>query len=303
MSRRLFLILSALLPTACATTGAVPRVDLAPAREAVEAARKAGAPERAAEPFGRAQSHLSEAESLTSPGPGDAADRARQAQALAQVATAEAVCARDMAWLATPGQQGQASAAPADADKQVARLHRAEEEQRRLEERVSLLQRELELSETEVARTKARLKGSETKAEASSTIAEARILLRRMADERGRAPALARANELLTKAEQALKEDNYGAASYFALRAQEVATRTPEQQATAASSDAERPAPRKSYQVSSAVANIRKGPSTMDPVVGSAPKGATLEASAIRGEWIKVSYGSVAGWVHRSLVQ
>jgi hypothetical protein len=78
----------------------------------------------------------------------------------------------------------------------------------------------------EVIRTKARLQGIETKAEASSAIAEARILMTRL-DARDRA-TLSRCQELLDKAEQQINENNFGAAVFFARKAQDIATKARE---------------------------------------------------------------------------
>lgn len=301
--RRPWLLLVLAVPLgACATVGgAPPKVDLGPAREAVEAARQAGAAERAAEAFGRAQGHLNEAEALAS-SPG--ADKRRQAETLARVTIAEAQCS---AAIARAGQQQSTVAATQsqEAEKLTVRLRKSEEDQRKAEEKAAGLQRELDLAETEVIRTKARLKGIETKAEASSAIAEARILTRRLGDEKGRAADLARCQQALAKAEDLLKQDNYGAAIFFAQKAQEIALKTREggESRPPSLAEVEQPAPQRSYRVKAASANIRKGPSTSETVVGKAPKGAALEASVVRGDWVKVTYGELTGWVYRSLLE
>lgn len=221
-----------LLPAvACASAGGgsarrpgLRQVDLKPARAAIEEARRAGAPQRAADTFRQAEAHLKEAEGLAGRGP-VAADRAQRAEFLGRLATAEARCAMTLARLYVPGAAGD-KAARADDVEVAARLRRSEDERRRLEERVSLLQRELELTEMEVVRTKARLQGIETKAEASSAIAEARILMTRL-DARDRA-TLSRCQELLDKAEQQIGENNFGAAVFFARKAQDIATKSRE---------------------------------------------------------------------------
>jgi hypothetical protein len=276
-------------------------VDLAPARQALEEARQAGAPERAAETFTRAQGHLNEAEALVKAARGHgASEKARQAEWLARLAAVEARCAAALARLVD--ERGQAvdravSAATSDAERLTARLRRSEEEQRRLEERVALLQRDLEYTETEVIRTKARLKGIETKAEASSAVAEARILMRRLSDQRGPAAILARCQEQLARAEQLLQEENYGAAIFFAMKAQDSALKAHP------GDDASRPAVRSQYRVKATRANIRQGPSTSDSVVATAAKGTALTALAQRGEWLQVVHRGVTGWVHRSVVE
>ncbi|HSB61761.1 MAG TPA: hypothetical protein VLI67_08570, partial [Vicinamibacteria bacterium] len=197
-------------------------VDLGPARDALQEARHAGAPQRAAEAFRQAEAHLKEAEALGARG-GLTAARAQQAEFLGRLATAEARCATNLARLYP------AASARADDGDAASRLRRVEEERRRLEERAALLQRDLELTETEVVRTKARLEGAETKADASSAIAEARILVGRLdPDDRGTS---GRCLELLTKAEQQINEGNFGAAVFFARKAQEIAVRAREQPA------------------------------------------------------------------------
>ena len=141
------------------------------------------------------------------------------AAAEARGATAVARLAAEMKRAGvTPGATGDRSLA--------ARLRRAEEEQRQLEDRIELLQRDLEVTETELIRSKARLKGNETKAEASAAVAEAQILVGRLAQDRTSASTLARCNESLEKAEEQLGLGNYGAAIFFALKAQDTATRS-----------------------------------------------------------------------------
>ena len=208
---------------ACASAGgpAAARVDLAPARAAVEEARKAGAPEHAPDNFNRAQDALRQAEALL-------AKKARgpEVQRLADLATAEARCSASIARLAAEMKRASLTAA-ASADRGLtARLRKAEEDQRRLEDRIELLQRDLEVTETELIRSKARLKGNETKAEASAAVAEAQILAGRLAQDKSRASTLARCRESLAKAEEQLGLGNYGAAIFFALKAQDTATRS-----------------------------------------------------------------------------
>jgi hypothetical protein len=208
---------------ACASAGgsAPTRVDLAPARAAVEEARKAGAPEHAPDNFKRAQDQLLQAEALL-------AKKARgpEAQRLADLATAEGRCAASIARLAA--EMKRAALTPAgSADRGLAaRLRKAEEDQRRLEDRIELLQRDLEVTETELIRSKARLKGNETKAEASAAVAEAQILAGRLAQDKSRVSTLARCRESLARAEEQMGLGNYGAAIFFALKAQDTATRS-----------------------------------------------------------------------------
>jgi hypothetical protein len=271
-------------------------VDLSSARQALDAARAGGAAERAPEQLTRAEAYLEEAEALAA---GTQAADACRAEGLGRLVVAEASCAEALSRAASDDATLPAATASPEAERLAGRLRRAEDDARRLEERVTVLQRDLEMTETEVIRTKARLKGTETKAEASSALAEARILMRRLADERARPASLARGQELIARAEELLRQENFSAAAFFALKAQELATR-PHETRTAPS---ERPAPKPRYVVRASLANIRRGPGPDEPVVGKAPREAVVEALAVRGDWVKVTHAGVTGWIHRSLLE
>jgi hypothetical protein len=205
---------------ACASAPPGPHVDLAPARAAVDEARKGGAEQRAPQALARAEQTLDKAETLAA-----SEDRARRTEALrlAEVAATEARCALE---LSRSSRSVERVTIAAEGERNAGRVRRLEEEHRRLEDRIALLLRDLEMTETELIRSKARLKGNETKAEASAAIAEARILMRRLDDESGGASALARGQESLAKAEEQLLAGNYGAAIFFAMKAQDTATRS-----------------------------------------------------------------------------
>ena len=211
---------------ACASAKVKPaaHVDLTAARQAVEAARKAGAPAKAPDSFKQAERHLQEAESLAAAKDLTAESSAR-AQGLGELASAEAQCSVNLTHLQS-GAERAARNAPAEAERS-ARLKKMEEDNRRLEERIALLLHDLEVTETEVIRTKARLKGIETKAEASSAIAEARILMGRL-DPKTSAATLGLCEDSLAKAEKQLQQENYGAALFFAMKAQDAATKAQE---------------------------------------------------------------------------
>ncbi len=210
-----------LTASGCASLGGKPpTVDLAPARQAVEEARAAGAPERATDRFNDAVAHLREAEGLLAQKGGGAGDRAERAEWLARLAGAEAACASTISALPSAAET---KAEGAERERLEGRVRKANDDKRRAEERAAVLQRELELTETEIIRTKARLQGMETKAEASSALAEARILMKRLETRKG--PAFGRVQDLVAKAEQQLGQNNYGASVFFARRAQDVAIR------------------------------------------------------------------------------
>jgi hypothetical protein len=296
----------ALTVAACASTSLRPLVvDLGAARAALEDARQAGAPKSAPETYASADLHLKEAESLVATRGSGERERSLRADGLANLAAAEARCAAAAARQAvsTKSERDKRAAATGDAERLNARLKKSEEDQRRLEERVALLQRDLELTETEIIRTKARLKGIETRAEASSAIAEARILAGRL-DSKARGATLALCNENIAKAEQQLGEVNYGAAVFFAMKAQDIAKKAqeatdPARQAT----EEEHAASQPTFRVKAKSANIRKGPEITEEVVAEAPEGAVLEANSVKGDWVKVTYNGVTGWVSRALVE
>jgi len=277
-------------------------VDLDAARAAVKEARDADAPTRAADSFARAEGHLQEAEKLSEGREGHH-DRRAAARA-ADLAVAEAHCATALSKsvrqveVVTTKAAAAAAANTAETDRLSARLRKAEEDQKRLDEKVAALARDLEVTETELIRTKARLKGNETKAEASAAIAEARILAGRLAEDKTRSGDLARTQESLGKAEEQLTAGNYGAALFFATKAQDQTMRPAEDEGHGAPV----PVPATSYVVRTA-ARLRKGPDLAEAVVGRVPAGVRVARQAVSGDWVKVTYGGVTGWVHSSLLQ
>jgi len=239
---RITRLLPVLLPLAlgaCASAKVRPgaRVDLSVAQQAVEAARKAGAPAKAPDMFKQAERHLREAQSAAAVKDLTPENSVR-AQGLGELATSEAHCAVTLARLATPAPAPDRTARtpPAEVERANARARRLEEDNRRLEERIALLLHDLDVTETEIIRTKARLKGIETKAEASSAIAEARILMGRL-DAKANAATLGMCEDSLAKAEKQLQQENFGAALFFAMKAQDAATKAHE------SPDSRRPSP------------------------------------------------------------
>jgi hypothetical protein len=210
--------------------------------------------------------------------------------------------------------QAQVAASTAEVDRLSARIKKMEEDQRRLDEKIAVLARDLEVTETELIRTKARLKGNETKAEASAAIAEARILAGRLADDKTRTSVLARSEESLTKAEEQLSAGNFGAALFFASKAQDLVVRVKQSEAAPESATAPSTAapaavaagsglPSLSPYVVRTTARIRKGPDLADEVVGRLPEGSQVSGEAVSGEWVRVTYRGVSGWVHSSLLQ
>jgi len=222
---------------ACATAKTRPgaRVDLSAPQQAVEAARKAGAAAKAPEMFKQAERHLREAQSAAA-AKDLSPEQSARAQGLGELAATEAHCAITLTRLAAPAQDRTARTPPADVERANTRVKKLEEDNRRLEERIALLLHDLDVTETEIIRTKARLKGIETKAEASCAIAEARILMGRL-DSKANSATLSMCEDSLAKAEKQLQQENYGAALFFAMKAQDAATKAQE------SPDSRRPSP------------------------------------------------------------
>lgn len=302
MWSRLGPVALAVVVSGCATAAKPRLVDLQPARKALEEARAEGAPERAPETWTRAEGELQKAEKLVAESGADAPLAALEAEWAARLALSEARCAaRDTA------AAGRAATAE-EVRRLEVRARRSEDEQRRLEEQIALRQRELEFTQTELIRTKARLKGLETRADASSAIAEARILVDR-AKSRGRAATAKAASESLQAAEEQLGFQNFGAALFLALRAQDVVAKTSEggrPSLPAVAEDAsgpEGPAPQATYEVAVESANVRQAPSTEAPVVGEVRRGAKVDALGVRGGWVRVKSGSLTGWVSLKLLR
>ena len=291
----------ALVVGGCASAGSRPALDLGPARRAVEAAREAGAPEKAKTTFDRAEERLKDAERLAGKGGIAPREAAHEAEWLARLAMTETQCEQR-----TSEAQAASSVSSQAVEQLRGRLRQSEDDERRLEERATLLQRDLEMTETELIRTKARLKGIEGKSEASSAIAEAQILVRRL-EPRGRTAVLSLCRESLAKAEQQFVQENYGAAIFFAMKAQDLAVRAGEggerRPPLVPAGDTDKPAPQASYTVQANGASIRQGPSTSNALLAVAPRGAVLKATAVRGDWVKVSHGPVTGWVYRPLLK
>ncbi len=298
MTRRSpLLLLLAIVPlAACASAPARGAPDLQAARDAVAAARVAGAAERAPDCLKRAEGYLGEAEAAAGKG-GKPVD----ASWLSRLAVVEAQCAERLSTSAQPVERLPEVEKPtAEAERLQGKLKKADDEQRRLEDAVALLTRDLELTENEIIRLKAKLRGLDSKAEASSAIAEARILMKRYQEQRGRSVNLARCQELVERAEQQILDENYGAASFFAQKAQELLQ---DRRRTAPSGGAERQAPKQDYTVVATTLNIRSDPSPTARVVGKLKKGETLQALAIRGEWVRVKIEGGDGWVYLRLLK
>jgi len=295
LTARTVLVGFALLAAACASGRGRSAVDLDAARKALEDARAAGAPRAAAASFNAAEAELKKAEDLATRKRREAREAAVSAEWMARLAASEARCAASSATVRTEMQTIQ-TRNDAEVRTLQARLRRSEEEQRNLQEALAAEKRDLEVTEMELIRTKARLKGMETKAEASSAIAEARILLKRAAARPG--ALLGQSEQSLAKAEQQLLAENFGAANFFALKAQDFATRA--QEAPEA-----RPREALPYSVRVRVyrANLRGGAGLDQKVLTLLPRGTTLFVRSANGDWFEVTHGDKTAWISRTVVE
>jgi Bacterial SH3 domain len=278
---------------------APPKVDLAPARKAVEEARARAVSAEAKECLARAEQDLSGAEKLAS---ASGAEKRSRAAVLASAAVTGAACvdrlevqARRLAVPPTAAATGGSG----ETEKLRARLRQAAEDQRKQEEMLGVLQQDLETTENELIRTKAKLKGIETKAEASSAIAEAQTLILRSGDEKVRPTNVARAREKLGIAETQLRAGNYGAAVFFALQAQDLIEKSGRARAA---SPPESP-PAAAVVVTASSANVRSEPRRDAPVIARLPRGTSVVPLAEKGEWTRVEVKGRTGWIAKSLIR
>lgn len=277
---------------------ALPEVDLAPARKAVEEARARAASAEAKECLARAEQDLAGAEKLAST---SGAEERSRAAVLASAAVAGAACVDRLEVqarrLAVPSAAA-ATGGSGEPEKLRARLRKAAEDQRTLEETLAVLQQDLETTENELIRTKAKLKGIETKAEASSAIAEAQTLILRSGDEKVRPTNVARAREKLGIAETQLRGGNYGAAVFFALQAQDLLEKPGRARATSPESP-----PAGAVVVTASSAKVRSEPRRNAPVIARLPRGTSVVPLAEEGEWTRVEVKGRTGWIAKSLIR
>lgn len=190
------------------------------------------------------------------------------------------------------------------------RLAASEDQRITLEERLAALEAELANTVDEVLRSKASMPGSTTRAVAISRIAEARVQIEsidRSEDPEVRA-RVARANDFLRRADNALGEDNFGGAAYLAERAGELVQQARivarlRGSSTGAVSGIVPIVPHRAV-ITTGPSNLREGPSTRFPTLITVQIGEELTATARSGEWLQVLLrDGASAWVHQSLVE
>lgn len=175
------------------------------------------------------------------------------------------------------------------------------------EERYEALAVELETTLEEVLRSKASVRSVQSRALATSRIAEVRVAMQSV--EPSGAPmvetSLARATELLTRADKELADGNYGGAAYLAERASDLvrqARTAREVMRVPTTAAVEALLPPLNMRTTRST-NVRQGPATTFERVSVLPPGARVLAVAASEEWRHVeSDTGIRGWVHSSLL-
>jgi hypothetical protein len=186
----------------------------------------------------------------------------------------------------------------------------ARQEAAAAEERFEALRREMDRALEDVLASKASLRGVNNRALAISRIAEVRVQMQ-SAGGSGEPEVAGRvrgAEALLARADRALEEGNYGGAAYLADRAGEMIRQARTVAEVAARQTGEAPGfipivPARAVEVA-VTANLRGGPDTTRPRVGTVRPGTRLQAVGRLGEWLEVeTEGGHTAWIHRATVR
>lgn len=176
-----------------------------------------------------------------------------------------------------------------------------------LEETTASLELELASALEELLRAQASLRNVQSRAFAVSRIAEVRVELDalRPSNEPALRTRIERADGFLTRADQALVEDNIGGAAYLADRAGELLR----QVRTVAEIRSKGPreiipiVPPRAMEVQAA-SNLRSDPSSKSTRLGGVETGTKVEAIARQGDWYQiVTAAGTKAWIHRTLVR
>lgn len=175
------------------------------------------------------------------------------------------------------------------------------------QQRHQQLEEELASSLEEVLRAKASIRGVHSRALATSRIAEVRVGLeaRSRALEGADSGELARAAELLERADEELVSENYGGAVYLAEKASDLVRRA--RPATQAPTQVARedvvPLVPPLSRTTNSPTNLREGPGVEFERKGLIPVGEELSVLAAAGEWRHVERPTgTRGWVHSRLL-
>lgn len=168
----------------------------------------------------------------------------------------------------------------------------------RLGAEVERLRADLEHAEDALIAAESGLRGVHTRADAVSSLAEARIQVARAETAASwRTDAIEEARHKLAEADQQLREQRFGAAIFFASRAQRIArSLNDEARAIAAT---------KGHQlVRGDRVNLREGPSTQHSVVEVLLRQTPVFVEKVENGWVLVRTPSgKVGWIYARLLQ
>lgn len=168
---------------------------------------------------------------------------------------------------------------------------------RLLEREVERLVTDLEAAEQALVSAESGLRGEASRADAVSTLAGARIQVDRARQEAPWQETLAEATEKLEEAQSQIEAERFGAAIFFARRAERIAGRAQEEAGLAQRDEGAR-------RIAGDRVNLREGPSTGDGVIAVLGRGTPVFPEREQAEWllIRTARGRV-GWIHASLVR
>ncbi len=178
------------------------------------------------------------------------------------------------------------------------RLRAEVERTRHLEREVERLRADLAQAEAAIVAVESGLLGKKTRADAVSATAEARVQVERARTgapwSRGR---IDEATEKLHEAERQLESGYFGAAIFFASRAERVARDVLDESRRAASAPG-------GQLIAGERVNLRAGPSLQDAVLEVLLEGTPVVTERESDAWslVRTAEGRV-GWVHSSLIR
>ena len=179
-----------------------------------------------------------------------------------------------------------------------------------VEERYAVLETELTSAVDQVIRSEGSVRGLQSRALATSRISEVRVQIQTVPnpDDTEVSARLLRAQDFLNRADSALQEGTYGAASYLAERASELVRQARIVGEIRASRSAQSrqviPVVPPRELVLTTNANLRAGPGLDQKRVGGISEGEQVVAVARAGEWYKVE--TVSGdlvWIYGRLLE
>lgn len=166
-----------------------------------------------------------------------------------------------------------------------------------LERDLSRLRADLAQAEAVLVAMESGLKGTHTRASGVSALAEARVLVDRAARAAPwRETEIGEARAKLVEADRQLQDGHVGSAVFFASRARRIGE--------ALLLEARHVERAQFARVGAVRANLRSGPSTTDPIVGTLAPSTPVVPGRRDGQWLEVRTPSgESGWIHQSLLR